>query len=179
MARMDLTRPRPADPYSLLPQVPSFDLDVDGVTDGGPLPVDLTVDGAGASPALRWSGAPSATQSFVVSCFDPDAPTPSGFWHWNLVDVPASVTELPAGAGAPDGRGLPAGAYQVRNDGGAPGFTPAAPPPGDHEHRYFFAVHALDVAPLGVGADASNAAVAFNAVFHTIARAVVVGTYRR
>ena len=176
---MDLTRPLPPDPYSLLPQVLPFTLTSPDITDGERLPVDFTTDGQDVSPALEWSGFPDGTQSFVVSCYDPDAPTPSGFWHWNLVDVPASVTSLPRGAGTSDGSGLPGGAYQVRHDGGGSGFMGAAPPPGDREHRYFFAVHALDTAQLGVGPDASNAAVAFNVVFHTLARAVLVATYQR
>jgi Raf kinase inhibitor-like YbhB/YbcL family protein len=176
---MDLSRPYPPDPYSLLPQVPSFTVTSPDITDGERLPVDFTVDGDNVSPALEWSGFPEGTRSFVVSCFDPDAPTPSGYWHWNLVDVPASVTSLPRGAGAPDGSGLPDGAYHVRSDGRTLGFEGAAPPPGDHEHRYVFAVHALDVPELGVGPDATNAQVAFNAVFHTLARAVLVGTYQR
>jgi len=176
---MDLTRPLPPDPYSLLPQVPSFTLTSPDIADGQRLPADFTTDGDDVSPALEWSGFPDGTQSFVVSCYDPDAPTPSGFWHWNLVDVPASVTSLARGAGASDGSGLPQGAYQVRNDGGQTGFMGAAPPPGDREHRYFYAVHALDTPQLGVGPDASNAAVAFNVVFHTLARAVLVATYQR
>ncbi|PZR52507.1 YbhB/YbcL family Raf kinase inhibitor-like protein [Xylanimonas oleitrophica] len=176
---MSLERPYPPDPYSLLPQVPSFTLTSPDITEGQRLDTAFTADGEGVSPALEWSGFPEGTQSFVVSVYDPDAPTPSGFWHWNAVDVPVTTTALPRGAGAPDGSGLPAGAYQVRNDGGEPGFTPAAPPQGDHEHRYYFAVHALDVPQLGVGPDASNAAVAFNAVFHTLARAVLVATYQR
>jgi Raf kinase inhibitor-like YbhB/YbcL family protein len=176
---MDLTRPLPPDPYSMLPQVPSLELTSPDVTDGAPLAADFTVDGAGTSPALTWSGAPAATKSFVVSCFDPDAPTPSGYWHWNLVDLPDTTTALPRGAGAADGSGLPDGAYQVRHDGGSPGFAGAAPPPGDHAHRYVFAVHAVDVPRLGVGPDASNAVVAFNLAFHTLARGVLVGTYQR
>jgi Raf kinase inhibitor-like YbhB/YbcL family protein len=176
---MSLERPYPPDPYSLLPQVPTFALTSPDLTDGARLSPDFTVDGANPSPALAWSGFPAETQSFVVNVFDPDAPTPSGFWHWSAIDIPAAVTSLDQGAGAVGGAALPAGAFHVRNDGGSDGYMGSAPPPGDHEHRYFFAVHAVDVPKLGVDAGASNAVVAFNLVFHTLARAVIVGTYQR
>ncbi|WP_425953920.1 YbhB/YbcL family Raf kinase inhibitor-like protein [Xylanimonas sp. McL0601] len=176
---MSLERPYPPDPYSLLPQVPSFSLTSPDITDGQRLDVAYSVDGTNDSPTLEWSGFPEGTQSFVVNVFDPDAPTPSGYWHWNAVDIPATTTSLPRGAGALGGSALPAGAYHVRNDGGQDGFMGAAPPPGDHEHRYFYAVHAVDTPHLGVGPDASNAVVAFNLAFHTLARAVIVGTYQR
>jgi Raf kinase inhibitor-like YbhB/YbcL family protein len=174
-----LDRPLAQDPYGKLPPVPAFTLTSPDIAEGTRLPEGFVAHGGNLSPALAWSGFPAGTRSFVVNCFDPDAPTPSGYWHWAVVDVPATVTSLARGAGARGGTHLPRGAFHVRNDGGNDGYDGAAPPRGDREHRYVFAVHALDVDPLGVGPGASNAAVAFNAVFHTLARATLIATYSR
>lgn len=171
---VDLSRAQTPDPYPLLPAVASFDVVSDDVADGQPLKDDQVADGGNTSPHLRWSGAPEGTKSFVVTCFDPDAPTPSGFWHWVLVDLPGDVTELPTGAAAE----LPGGAFHVRNDGGEAGFMGAAPPEGDQIHRYFFVVHAVGEDTLGVDADASPAVVSFNLAFKTLGRAILHGTYQ-
>ncbi|MGN0063105.1 MAG: YbhB/YbcL family Raf kinase inhibitor-like protein [Nocardioides sp.] len=172
---MTLTRPVAPNPYDYLPPVPSFELTSEDVTDGQPLKDDQVAAHGNRSPQLSWSGAPEGTQSYVVTCFDPDAPTPSGFWHWNLVDVPAGVTTLAADAAA---GALPGDAFHVRNDGGDAGFMGAAPPAGDHPHRYFFVVHAVSEPSLGVGPDASNAVVSFNLAFKTLGRAIIHGTYQ-
>jgi Raf kinase inhibitor-like YbhB/YbcL family protein len=172
---MSLDRPVAPNPYELLPQVPSFTVTSDDVTDGSPIKDDQVADAGNTSPQLSWSGAPEGTQSYVVTCFDPDAPTPSGFWHWVLVDVPADVTSLDAGAAS---AALPGNAFHVRNDGGDAGFMGAAPPKGDMPHRYFFVVHAVSEPTLGVDEAASPAAVSVSLAFKTLARAVIHGTYQ-
>ena len=173
---MSLDRPVTPDPYELLPSVPSFEVTSNDVTDGQALKDDQVNAAGDTSPQLSWSGFPEETKSFVVTCFDPDAPVPSGFWHWVLVNLPATVTELPTNAGATDR--LDNGAFHVRNDFSTKNFGGAAPPPGDQVHRYYFVVHAIDVEALDVDADASPAVVSFNLAFHTLARAILTATYQ-
>ena len=134
--------------------------------------------GGNLSPQLSWSGAPEDTKSFALTCFDPDAPTGSGFWHWVVVNVPANVASLALGAGSADGS-MPAGALQTRTDFGAPGYGGPCPPEGDHPHRYLFTLHAVGLESLPVEADTSAAVVGFMLNFNTLAKASLMGLYKR
>ena len=169
-------------PYDALPQVPRFELRSDDVQDGQELrqPQLSGMFGAGGediSPQLAWGGHPEGTRSFAVTCYDVEAPTASGFWHWAVVDLPARVTELPRGAGDEQGSGLPSGAFQLRNDAGVRQFVGAAPPPGHGRHHYYFVVHAVDVDSLGIDKDATPAWLGFNLFSHTLGRAMIVAWY--
>jgi Raf kinase inhibitor-like YbhB/YbcL family protein len=174
---MSLDRPVKPDPYELLPVVPSFRVSSSDVTDGQPLGDAHVYEGGNTSPQLTWEPGPEGTKSYVVTCYDPDAPVVSGFWHWIVVDIPGDVTSLDAGAGAGDDS-LPGGAFHVRNDYGTKSFGGAAPPPGDQVHRYYFVVHAVTEDSLGVDGDATPAVVGFNLAFKTAGRAILVGTYQ-
>lgn len=152
----------------------TFTVTSTGFTDGGTLP-DAQVQARGnRSPQLSWSGAPEGTRSFAVTCYDPDAPTGSGFWHWTVANIPADVTELAEGASSD---GLPEGAVEGRTDFGEPGFGGAAPPPGHGPHRYIFTVFAVDTNRLDVTPENSGAVFGFNLHFHTLARASITATW--
>ncbi len=169
-------------PYDFLPELPSFTLTSESITDGQPFGNDqvsgiMGAGGSDTSPQLSWSGFPEETQSFAVTMYDPDAPTASGFWHWAVANLPATVTDLPAGVG--DGSGLPGDALILRNDAGLKRFIGAAPPPGHGVHRYIVAVHAVKVSKLDIDGDASPAYLGFNLFMNAIARATIHGTYEQ
>ncbi|CAM4134148.1 YbhB/YbcL family Raf kinase inhibitor-like protein [Palleronia rufa] len=160
----------------------NFTLDVPGIPAGGTIPERHVYDdwgctGDNVSPALEWKDAPKGTKSFVVTVYDPDAPTGSGFWHWVVFDIPAHVTRIPEDAG--NQGGIPDGAVQGRTDWGAPGYGGPVPPPGDAPHRYVFTVHALGVESLGLDDQASAAMVGFMTHQNSLGSATFEAFYAR
>ncbi len=158
-----------------------FRLTSTSIAEGAQLSPDAVFAGFGCeggnrSPDLAWTGAPEGTKSFAVTAYDPDAPTGSGWWHWNVVNIPASVTGLDAGAGS--GGTMPAGAVALKNDYGIAGFGGACPPPGE-VHRYIFTVHALSAEKLDLPENASNALAGFMIGANTIATARITAVYNR
>jgi Raf kinase inhibitor-like YbhB/YbcL family protein len=161
----------------------SFRLHSPTVAPNGMLSNDQVYSGFGCtgkniSPALSWKGAPSGTKSFAVTVYDPDAPTGSGWWHWVVYDIPADVTELPAGAGNAGGK-LPTGAAQGHTDFGTSGFGGACPPAGDKPHRYIFTVYALKSEKISVPDEASAAMVGFMIHSNALAKASLTARYGR
>lgn len=175
--------PFPFNPYDHLPEVATFSLTSTDVTDGQTLPVRHASKALGIpggedlSPQLSWSGFPAGTKSFAVTCYDPDAPTASGYWHWAVADIPVSVTELPTGAGTAGSPDLPKSAVVLTNNAGFSGYVGSGPPPGHGPHRYFFVVHAVDVESLGLDADTNPVVLGFNLFMHSIGRAYLVPTF--
>lgn len=148
--------------------------------DGETMPERHVFNGMGyqgdnISPHLAWDEVPEGTKSFVVTCYDPDAPTGSGWWHWVVANIPAAVTVLPQGAGSGQAA-LPEEAIQTCTDFGKAGYGGAAPPQGE-SHRYIFTVHALDVDKIEVDENASGAMVGFNVHFHRLASASITVMY--
>ncbi|MGY5058479.1 YbhB/YbcL family Raf kinase inhibitor-like protein [Streptomyces sp. 900105755] len=173
---------RPYGPYDFLPQIRTFSLSSDSVVSGEQLAREqvsgiLGAGGSDVSPQLSWSGFPEETQSFTVAMFDPDVPTASGFWHWAVANLPASVTDLPAGAG--DGRDLPGDAVTLANDAGYRRYLGPATPPGNGPDRYFLVVHAVDVEELEVSGTTTPAYLEFLLFSHALARATLHGTFER
>lgn len=134
-----------------------------------PLPyAELSAGGENLRPDLAWSQVPEGAQSFAVTCFDPDAPTGSGWWHWVAFDVPADVTSIATGGDFP-GR-------EWENDYGYVGWGGPCPPAGS-THQYVFTVYALDVPNLPIGEKMTSAAVRFTILEHAIDQASFAAPY--
>lgn len=161
-----------------------FKLSSPDIKAGGKIPKSFEFNGFGCagdnkSPALQWSGAPKDTKSFAVTVYDPDAPTGSGWWHWMVINIPASVTALPGNAGAANSTTLPPGALQSRIDYGVNAWGGVCPPQGDKPHRYIFTVQALKVEKLDVPADATAALTGYMINANSLGKASFTARYGR
>lgn len=132
--------------------------------------------GGNQSPALSWSGEPASTRSFAVTMYDRDAPSPSGWWHWTMFNIPPTVHALPENAAATE---LPPGAGQGRTDFGTVGYAGPCPPVGDRPHRYVVTVYAVKVPHLSLGSQSSGATVGSVLNTNTLAFAQTMGRYGR
>jgi Raf kinase inhibitor-like YbhB/YbcL family protein len=170
------------DPLAKLSSVPPFQVISEDLIPGKGVPLAQMSGmlGAGSgldrSPQLSWTGFPRHTRSFSVTIFDADAPTPSGFWHWAVADIPAQVTSIAAGAGDSSGRDLPTPAIHLRNDLSMNEFVGFAPDIGSGDHRIYVVVHALDVKKIGVDRSSTPALLQMRMNNHTVARAVLLTT---
>ena len=170
--------------------------------------------GRNLNPQLTWSDAPAGTRSFVVICHDPDVPSKGDdvnqegrtvpaalprvdFFHWVLVDLPASITTLKEGEFSsgitPRGKPGPQAAHGARqginnytdwfagdNDmrGDYYGFDGPCPPWNDEIiHRYVFTVFALDIDKLPLAGKFGGPEVRAAMHGHILAQASLAGTY--
>ncbi|MGL9720849.1 YbhB/YbcL family Raf kinase inhibitor-like protein [Symbiopectobacterium sp.] len=167
------------------------------------------------NPHLAWRDVPPGTQSFVIVCHDPDVPSKGDdvnqegrevpatlprvdFFHWLLLDVPPTVTEIAAGAHSngvtPRGKSGPAapdeGRYGINDytawfagdeqmKGDYHGYDGPCPPWNDAlVHHYIFTVYALAVPALAVNGplDGANVRAAL-ATAPVLAKASLTGLY--
>jgi Raf kinase inhibitor-like YbhB/YbcL family protein len=144
-----------------------FELSSPDVAAGKTIGMNYVFNGFGStgqniSPALSWKNAPTRSKSFAIMVHDPDAPTGgAGFWHWAVVNIPATTTALAQGAGTLDSQGLPAGTQQIATDFGSPGWGGPCPPVGNAPHHYNFTVYALKVDKLELPAKATASQTCF------------------
>ncbi len=134
--------------------------------------------GENLSPHLAWANPPAETKSFVITAYDPDAPTGSGWWHWVAFNIPADARSLGSGASRNAGK-LPPGTVEGRSDYGTIGFGGACPPPGAPAHRYIFKITALKVEKLDLPSDASAALVGYMTTMNALGSAQMVAFYGR
>jgi hypothetical protein len=131
------------------------------------------------SPHLKWANAPEGTKSFAITAYDPDAPTGSGWWHWQIVNIPKDVTEIPTGAGNKEVDIAGQGSRHISNDYGLKAFGGACPPVGHGVHHYRFTLHALSVETLDLPENASGALAGFMINGNTIATSSIESLYKR
>jgi Raf kinase inhibitor-like YbhB/YbcL family protein len=185
LSAADTAKPAAAAAKSAKP-ASKFSLTSPTIKNGATLTLDQVFKGFGCegnnkSPALEWTGAPAGTKSFAVTVYDQDAPTGSGWWHWVMFNIPATVTKLEEDAGNIAAMKAPKGVVQSRTDFGIPGFGGACPPVGSAKkpHRYTFTVHALKTEKLDLDATATGALVGYMLNANKLATTSLTAKYGR
>lgn len=103
--------------------------------DGGYIPAKYSKRGGDISPPLSIAEVPVEAKSLALICHDPDAPTPGGFAHWVVWNIPPSTMEIFENS-------LPTGSVQGISDWKTNTWGGPQPPSGTH--RYNFYLYALD-----------------------------------
>ncbi|OCG60757.1 hypothetical protein A9G41_00415 [Gilliamella sp. Nev5-1] len=133
--------------------------------------------GENISPQISWKNLPKTTKSLVLTMYDPDAPTGSGWWHWVIVNIPVQTSFIKQSAGNNPNL-LPKGSRLVRNDFGVINYGGPCPPLNS-THRYQFTLYALDIDHIEVDEQTTPALVGFIANSHQIAKADIIYSYSR
>jgi Raf kinase inhibitor-like YbhB/YbcL family protein len=163
----------------------TFEMTSADISAGQPIPQAFAFNGFGCtggnlSPTLDLRNAPAGTKSLAVMVHDPDAVTGgAGFWHWVVINLPATTSTLPQGAGTPGGHALPVGARQIATDFGSPGWGGPCPPTGDKPHRYTFTAYALKVEKLELPTNATASLAGFMINMNALAKASFTAQYGR
>ena len=135
-------------------------------------------NGSNLSPQLSWTGAPKGTVAFAILLHDPDAPTGSGWWHWQVINIPNNISSLKTGAGDAAKNLLPKGSIMIENDYGFKGFGGACPPEGHGVHHYNFTIYALSK-KLELPKNASGALTGYMVKANSIASATMTALFKR
>jgi Raf kinase inhibitor-like YbhB/YbcL family protein len=154
---------------------PEFALLSSAFGNGDTIPLEYTCEGANTLPPLSWKDAPTSTQSFAITMYDPDVPKqvrPQGFFdHWVIFNIPATTTSINASSTV----GI------LGNNGGAKASYTGPCPPTNYEpkeHRYLFTLYALDNL-LGLKRGATRAEIEKAVVGHTLASTTLMGRYQK
>ena len=114
-----------------------------------------------------------------MTVLDLDVPSGGDWWHWIIINIPASVTGLVKGAGNPQAHLAPSGTVQLRNDFGKSGYGGPCPPSGDKPHRYEFTVYALNIAKLPLDESTPAITAAYSLREHMLDKVSLMATYSR
>jgi PKD repeat protein len=118
----------------------TFTLVSDVASTGGTLPIDYTIDGSGASPALSWVNPPAGTSQYalLMTTLPGDGTT---LYNWVLYNIPAGTAGL-----AKNSSGIGTAGTIVDHAVTLPGYAPPQSP-GSGDKTYTFTLYALSGAP--------------------------------